>query len=45
VEARRRSDDHNSKQAAVDAAKIRDSENKQKIIDEFLRNKQSGQSG
>lgn len=39
VAARERSDEHDSKQASLDAAKIRDSENKQKIIDEFLKNK------
>jgi len=40
VEARRRSNVHVSEQAAFDAAKIRDSENKQKIIDNFLKEQQ-----
>ena len=40
VEARRRSNAHVSDQAAFEAAKIRDSENKQKIIDAFLKEQQ-----
>jgi len=40
VEARRRSNVHVTEQAAFEAAKIRDSENKQKIIDTFLKEQQ-----
>jgi len=44
VEARRRSSNHIKEQAEILAAKVRDDENKQKVIDTFLKEQQERQT-